>query len=390
METGVVESGPAPASHRNRDRRAHPTTQSCGCAWQSSMVRYIIIGAGAIGGVLGARLQGGNPKHPPLLIVRGEHGAIIASRGLRLRTPDEDITVPIATAASANDILLREDDVLIFATKTHQLKAAILEWVDQPVYASLGTERSNVESKTDTPVGTASDRLPVFMALNGVASETIALRFFSRVFGICIWMPAVHLSPGEVIARNAPITGTFLIGRHGHQATERDRKLLDNVAADWRHSSFTVHLVNDILRWKYGKLVKNLPNAVQALLGAAGADAKKVDDALQIEGKRILTLAGIEWSGDDEELRMRGTPFHLRPVPGVSAELGGSSWQSMARGTGTIESDFLNGEIALIARLHGEEAPLNATLQRLVRRAAARGAGASSMTVTELETALGL
>ena len=51
---------------------------------------------------------------------------------------------------------------------------------------------------------------------------------------------------------------------------------------------------------------------------------------------------------------------------------GGSSWQSLARGTGNIESDYLNGEIALLGRLHGVPTPVNALLQRLAAEAAAR------------------
>jgi ketopantoate reductase len=44
----------------------------------------------------------------------------------------------------------------------------------------------------------------------------------------------------------------------------------------------------------------------------------------------------------------------------------------VARGTGRIEADFLNGEICLVGRLHGVATPVNARLQRLAG-AAARG-----------------
>ena len=54
--------------------------------------------------------------------------------------------------------------------------------------------------------------------------------------------------------------------------------------------------------------------------------------------------------------------------------LGGSSWQSTARGTGSIEADFLNGEIVLLARMVGLEAPVNALLQQMADRLAASGA----------------
>ena len=52
-----------------------------------------------------------------------------------------------------------------------------------------------------------------------------------------------------------------------------------------------------------------------------------------------------------------------------AVRLGGSSWQSLTRGTGTIEADFLNGEIALLGREHGVPT-VNAALQRLANLAA--------------------
>jgi 2-dehydropantoate 2-reductase len=45
---------------------------------------------------------------------------------------------------------------------------------------------------------------------------------------------------------------------------------------------------------------------------------------------------------------------------------GGSTWQSLARGAGSVEADYLNGEIALLGRLHGVPTPVNDLMQRLV------------------------
>ena len=43
---------------------------------------------------------------------------------------------------------------------------------------------------------------------------------------------------------------------------------------------------------------------------------------------------------------------------------GGSSWQNLVRGAGTIESEFLNGEVAYLGRLFGIPAPYNEVLWR--------------------------
>jgi 2-dehydropantoate 2-reductase len=63
---------------------------------------------------------------------------------------------------------------------------------------------------------------------------------------------------------------------------------------------------------------------------------------------------------------------------------GGSSWQSLARGTGSIEADFLNGEIVLLGALQGVPTPVNALLQRLALQAAKEGREAGSLPVDQL------
>ncbi len=69
---------------------------------------------------------------------------------------------------------------------------------------------------------------------------------------------------------------------------------------------------------------------------------------------------------------------------------GGSSWQSLVRGTGSIEAEFLNGEIVLLGALHGVATPVNALLQRLAVEAAASGSPPGSWGVEQLGAAAGL
>lgn len=338
-------------------------------------MRYVIIGAGAIGGVIGARLAQSAGEHPPLLIARGEHGAVITRQGIRLRTPDEDVTLPIGTASGPTDVVLRDDDVLVLAVKTQQATAALADWVDAPVVDAGGAT-----------VGTAGERLPVFIAMNGIETERIALRLFDRVFGVCVWMPGVFLTPGEVISRISPSSGSLIIGRYGAEQKGEDAALLQVLAADWSAATFTIHLVADVMRWKNTKLITNLGNGVQALLGA-GIESGAVVDRLRAEAEDVLRHAGMDWAGPVEEAEWRGDVFRMRPVADTPADMGGSSWQSIARGTGSIETDYLNGEIALIARQHGREAPLNVTIQRLCRQAAASDAF-EPLSLAELEAQL--
>jgi 2-dehydropantoate 2-reductase len=341
-------------------------------------MRYVIIGAGAIGGTLGGRLAQHDPAHAPLLIARGDHGAAIARDGLRLRSPDDDTRVRVDTAATPEEVRLESDDVLVLATKTQAAETALREWVDRPVFAA--------GSPSPDPLGTAGDLLPVFTALNGIESERIASRLFARVFGVCVWLPAVHLTPGEIVIRIGPSSGTFIVGRFGPGADAADQTLLATLESDWSAAGIRMFVVDEVMPWKHRKLLSNLGNALQALLGP-DADSGAIASRLRAEATELYDLAGVTIPTDDDETEWRGNAFDIRAVPGVEGDLGGSSWQSMKRG-GSIESDYLNGEIALLARLLGRQAPLNASVQRLARQAAAAGAGAGSMTVAELETRL--
>ena len=67
---------------------------------------------------------------------------------------------------------------------------------------------------------------------------------------------------------------------------------------------------------------------------------------------------------------------------------GGSSWQSLQRGTGTIETNYLNGEIVLLGRLHDVPTPVNALLQRVANDAARRKLPPGSMLASDLLRAL--
>ena len=78
--------------------------------------------------------------------------------------------------------------------------------------------------------------------------------------------------------------------------------------------------------------------------------------------------------------------MHVQPVNGEYRG-GGSSWQSLARGTGSIETDYLNGEIVLLGRMHGVPTPANTLMQRVANEQARLGAPPKSVPVETLLTA---
>ncbi|MBA8796225.1 2-dehydropantoate 2-reductase [Friedmanniella endophytica] len=344
------------------------------------MTRYVIIGAGAIGSAVGGCLAAAGRS--AVLVGRQAHVDAVRSQGLRVRTPESDRRVPVEAVTGPDELRLTTDDVLVLSTKTHQAVTALAEWADADVVDPDSGER----------VGAAWERLPVCTALNGVTSESMALRYFTRVFAVCVWMPAVYLEPGEVIVRATPRRGIFHVGayhRSGDEtARQADATLLDTLRDDWRAADCEVVVTDEVMAWKYRKLLSNLGNSVQALVGEG--DPAPVLAAADREARAVLEGCGIAYTDDATEQAARDDSFSVAPVAGEPDRLGGSSWQSLARGTGTIETDYLNGEIARLAREHGLAAPVNERLAALARTAAKQGTGPGSLSAEELAARLGL
>ncbi|MCM2577326.1 ketopantoate reductase family protein [Streptomyces meridianus] len=325
-------------------------------------MRYIIIGAGAIGGAIGGRLH--DSGHDVVLVARGRHHDTLRDRGLRLRTPDGDLELSVPVAGRPEDVGLRPDDVLVLAVKTQDSGAALDAWAHRPVEGG----------------GTAARRLPLICAQNGVENERLALRRFQRVYGMCVWLPATHVEPGEVTVPCGPYAGALTLGRFPSGQDDVVRRM----GADLEKSGFLAPVVDHVMRWKYAKLVTNLGNAVNALCGpGAGPEAKALAERAREEGAAVLDAAGTDRASAGELSELVAGKVEMRPVAGVQHGRG-SSWQSLARGSGTIESDFLNGEIVLLGRLHGIATPVNEALREAANEAARAHRPPGSMTGAEL------
>ncbi|MGW3098280.1 ketopantoate reductase family protein [Streptomyces sp. NPDC001102] len=326
-------------------------------------MRYIIIGAGAVGGAIGGRLAGAG--HEVVLVARGAHLAALREDGLRLTVPDGRHTYRLPAVEGPDELgALRADDVLVLAVKTQDTAAALAAWGPAPVAGG----------------GTAAERLPLLCAQNGVEGQRLALRVFRHVYGVCVWLPATFVEPGRISAVCAPLTGILHLGRYPHGTDETVRR----IAADLEKTRFLqAPVVPDVTRWQYAKLLSNLANALEAVSSVAGDRAGELYRRVRAEGEAVLDAAGIAYASAEEQRETRGHKVDPVPLDGAPRG-GGSSWQSLTRGTGTIEADHLNGEIALLGRLHGVPAPLNELLQRLANSFAREHRAAGSMPVEEL------
>jgi 2-dehydropantoate 2-reductase len=316
-------------------------------------VRIVVYGAGAIGGVLGARLfQHGQDV---VLIARGPHYEAMRDHGLRIETPEEVDMIEVPVVAHPGAIDWRAGDVVVLATKTQDTVGAL-----------------------EALVETGADHVPVACAQNGVESERMALRMVDDVYSICVMCPAAHLRPGVVQAFSLPSPGILDVGRFP-SGTDA---VADALVAAFRMATFHAEARPDIMRWKYTKLLMNLGNAAEALCGPSAPLSELAQLARQ-EGIATLTAAGIDFVSDADFVTRRGDLISPRSIGG-GPRPGGSSWQSLERATGRIEADYLNGEIALLGREYGVATPANALLQRAANQAARQGRPPGSYSAAEL------
>jgi 2-dehydropantoate 2-reductase len=322
----------------------------------SARRRYVVLGAGAVGCALGGMLQASGA--PVVLIARGAQLEALQRGELTIALPSRTLRVSPRTVASPLAIRFDERDVILLCTKSNDTEAAVVSLRDS-----------------------APAWIPIVCAQNGVANEPLAARSFLRVYGLVVYAPCQFLEPGRVSIHAEPVLGRLDLGCH----PEGTDDVVDDAAADLRAAGFDVRADPRVRRLKYGKLLTNLGNALQALAGRA-ALMSPLYGALQEEAEACYRVARIDYANLDE-VRQRYATFAELPVNGA-LRAGGSSWQSLARGTGTIETGFLNGEIVRLGELYGVATPYNRRIVEVAERAVSDGWPPGRLRVEELEAAV--
>jgi 2-dehydropantoate 2-reductase len=305
-------------------------------------MRFIIYGAGGIGSGIGGHLW--RTGHEAILIGRSGHVNKIQAAGLRLITGTDEYQLAVPAVTHPREIQLRAGDVALFTMKTHDTEAALREL---------------------RAAGGDPWELPIFCVQNGIANEPIAARYFGRVYGVLIVIPGIYLEEGVVynpIRGNAGMMDIGLYPRGVDETTEQ-------VAAALREASYEARTHPEVMAPKARKLLGNLGNALAAITDGRG-DGGPYMAEVRREGERCLEAEGHPLEGE-ASFRER---CHARrgetEMPEGMRNLG-SSWQSLMRRQGSIETDFLNGEIVLLGRKHGIPTPFNAVLQRVANEMAA-------------------
>ncbi|HBZ42545.1 MAG TPA: oxidoreductase [Maritimibacter sp.] len=318
-------------------------------------MRVVVYGAGAIGGTVAAALARSGQE--VVAIARGEQLAAIRESGLQVRTPQETFSQTFEAVETPDQAGIDTDSVILLAMKGQHTAHAL--------------EDLRAAGVTDQPI---------FCLQNGVSNEPRALRFFPNVHGVTVMMPAIFLRPGETVVQSLPKLGLFYIGRFPGGHDDVDLSLAEALT----EAGIAAFVKDDVMASKYGKLLMNLSNVVGAALGQDAPEGDALREAAKAEARAVYDAAGIAWEDVGMDHPDRKAYMNWTRIPGVET-VGTSTAQSLARGTGSVETDWLNGEIAYLGRLHGVPVPVNAALTRVGAQMALEGREIGSVPLNDIE-----
>ena len=310
-------------------------------------MRVIVYGAGGIGGTIGARLH--QIGVDVLLIARGAHLLALKEEGLKFVSVEGEQQLSIPVVGHPGEVDWQPGDLVLLTMKSQHTLEAI-----------------------DALRSVAPGQIPLVCGQNGVANERMALRRFPNVYGMLVNLPAVHLNPGEVVTHADGLGGILDTGRYPTGSDETVESLMGLLT----EAGFSAARDERIMRKKYAKLLMNLGNIVQAATVRPDGTVNGEEDEGQALGEIYRRLrrealdcfaaAAIDCASRDEVQARHEHTYRMVDLPGFDRP-GGSSWQSFSRGTGNVETDYLNGEIALLGGLHGVPTPANRTCMEIAQ-----------------------
>lgn len=350
----------------------------CGGRWvcaealrTGTMVHVGVVGAGAVGAFVGARLLAGNTGEGALADLKvtlvGRQSLIDCFRGngnvLVTHTSNGEVSRhPASKEFVVSDQIadVADADIILVAVKgahtedvAHSLRKVLPKGVPKTIFSlQNGVANAHILSSI-------------------IADKNVTVLPASVVFNV-VWSGAdfAQRTPGEIFIQDGPHAALF--------------------ARLARRGSIPIQVEPDLTAVQYGKLLINLNNAVNALGGipivATFKDPhlRKVVSMCIYEAIDVFDRAGIPMKSPKRDASIRVWPrlFGL-PDPLFNAIFDivikmhpaakTSMLQDLERGRLT-EIDLLNGEVVRVAKEHGFEEPkVNAILVKLIKEAEANG-----------------
>lgn len=288
-------------------------------------MQIIVVGAGAIGSLFGAKLATGNDV---TLVGRADHVAAITANGLRIEGLESQI-VRIRAVTSVPEI--GPETLILLTTKVPDTSAALEPFA-----------------------GVIRDDTTLVSLQNGLGSDDLVR---TAIHDRCVVLRAITQA-GAIFERAGVIRymvkGHTLIERH-----DRSHRIADVLSA----TGLECRLSPDINADVWQKLVFNcVVNPITAILGReVGAIAdRRLDRLKQLVIEECVAVAAAEGVRLDADVMAT-----INEVFGRSRNIA-SMQQDLLRGRPT-EIDYMNGAVAAVGAKHGIDCPVNRALTTIVK-----------------------
>jgi 2-dehydropantoate 2-reductase len=323
-------------------------------------MRFLVLGAGAVGSVLGGMLA--VHRHEVCLVGRETHIDAIEAGGLRIKSATAEYLAHPAVAKTISERLCDGVECLVFAVKSQDLPAAL---------------------EIAAPV--VRRDLPVFCIQNGIGSEQSAAERFDHVYGGVVRMTCSMVQPGHVSFQTG---GRVVVGHYPKGADTVARSL----AAAVTGAGFDAVVSTDIMADKWLKVAVNVQSAFHAVIDGRDHDTNEFQ-ALKVgileETRRVFKAARIRARSCDgrdpsieEMIETLRKPRAPRTEHGVKVR--NSVWQDLYLKRRAIEADFIHGPVIALGKEHGVPTPYNHAALEIVTRAHREGLGPESLRLSEV------
>lgn len=324
--------------------------------WQyRGVLRYGVIGSGAVGGFYGIRLAHAGASVQFLLRTGADD---VARNGWTLTSPDGDLRVPQVRVARRWSEL-DPCDVLVVATKAT---------ANDDVLRQL---REYAPRVLDPGGG-------VLLIQNGIGAEAAFARAAAgrEVMGGLAFLCAHRVGPNSVAHLDF---GSLTIARHTAQETPGGlTPLMSAIQADLRVTGTGATLDDDLVRARWRKLMWNIPfNPLSVILGATTDDL--MGDASVVALVRTLMAEVAAAAAAEGRELPSSLPDELLAATAAMAPYA-TSMKLDADAGRPLEVDAMLGEPLRRAARHGITLPSVAVLHRQLRFLDARMSGGPAAT----------
>lgn len=298
-------------------------------------MKIVIVGAGATGGYLGARLA--RAGEPVTLVARGPHLAAMRAHGLRVRSEEGEF---VAHPACTDDLAVVGDADAVFLT----VKAHSLPEIAPRLGPLLGPETAVVTAQNGIPWwyfaghgGTLAGTHLGSVDPGGVIARSLEVR---RIIGCVVWPASRLVAPGVI----EHVEGTrFTLGELDGARSDRCRALAEALKNAGLKAPISLRIRHEIWVKLLGNVAFNPISALtratmieiatlpetravaRAIMEEANSVARALGEELEITVEQ--RLAGAESVGAHKPSMLQdvesGRPMEIEALLGAVVELGG-------------------------------------------------------------------